>query len=93
MTSSTDFLFAMNPHLADVRGMKSFLNNRLHIQFERMDNSNDTDGFEKMFQQYPDAMVEHRNMSWGCFSWDNFDEWITKRTMYFIHDNKIQKTI
>ncbi len=55
--------------------MPEFLSDMHHIEFEKLDLNNDTEGFEKMFCDWEDAMLAHRDMTDGVFNWNNFDKW------------------
>ena len=64
------------PELKKVKGIVDFLNSNDHLEFEKYDLHNDTDGFETMFEEGKlECMIAHRKLA-NVFEWDNFDKWL-----------------
>jgi hypothetical protein len=73
-----DALFILAPHLKEVEGMEDFLNKQDHIEFEKMDLRNDTNGFEKMMTDGKlNCMLAHMQMV--IFDFENFKKWLATK--------------
>ena len=69
----------ITPWLKDINGMEMFLNTGDHLEFEKYDLRNDTDGFDTMFLEGKlECMIAHRKLA-TVFEWDNFDKWLENR--------------
>jgi len=75
--SVCDLLFQFNPKLKEVKGFRQFMDEQLHIKFEKFDKDNKISGFVSFEKKgWMDCLIAHRNASYPCFLWTNFDEWI-----------------
>ena len=58
-------------------GFKKFIGDFDHFRFEKADIDNDTDLFNAYKEVgYLSEMKGHRNMTYPCFQWTNFDNWL-----------------
>ena len=72
-----DLLFSLNPKLVKVPKMRKFLTKGYHFSLEKADLDNAIFWFEiSAIKGWLPAMIAHRDATYPCFKWDNFDRWL-----------------
>ena len=72
-----DLLFSLNPKLVKVPKMRKFLSKGYHFSLEKADLDNTIFWFEiSAIKGWLPAMIAHRDATYPCFKWDNFDRWL-----------------
>ena len=76
-----DKLCSKSDHVTpEVKGIKQFFAQRLHIKLEKADLKNNIEFFEIGYKKgWIDCFIAHRNSCYDIFEFNNFDSWLKNK--------------